>query len=104
MRLGVVNLTDEPPPFRQVGGSRTCAPATRTGGVPSSLGVEAVADDRVRRHRVGGSDDIMALLQSFRTAGVHLLILRSIATGIAEMLSQTRLLIERVLPEVAALN
>ena len=53
---------------------------------------------------VGGVEQIMALLQSFRAAGVHKFILRPIATGTDEMLAQTKRLIEHVLPEVAALN
>ena len=53
---------------------------------------------------VGGQDDIMALLQRFRDAGVHKFILRPIANGTEEFVAQTRLLIERVLPAVAALN
>ena len=53
---------------------------------------------------VGGCEEIMALLQRFRAAGVHKFILRPIAHGTEEMLSQTRLLIERALPEVSGLN
>ena len=53
---------------------------------------------------VGGSEEVMALLHRFRAAGVHKFILRPIASGTTEMLAQTKLLIERVLPEVAALN
>ena len=53
---------------------------------------------------VGDVEEIMALLQRFRNAGVHKFILRPIAQGTEDFVSQTRLLIERVLPEVAALN
>ncbi|MYH16715.1 MAG: LLM class flavin-dependent oxidoreductase [Gammaproteobacteria bacterium] len=53
---------------------------------------------------VGDVEDIMALLQRFRDAGVHKFILRPIAQGTEDFIDQTRLLIERVLPEVAALN
>ena len=53
---------------------------------------------------VGNVEDIMALLQRFREAGVHKFILRPIAQGTEDFIDQTRLLIERVLPEVAALN
>ena len=53
---------------------------------------------------VGGSAEIMALLNRFRAAGIHKFILRPIASGTDEMLAQTRLLIDKVLPEVAALN
>ncbi|MCY3792739.1 MAG: LLM class flavin-dependent oxidoreductase [Gammaproteobacteria bacterium] len=53
---------------------------------------------------VGDVEDIMALLQRFREADVHKFILRPIAHGTEDFIDQTRLLIERVLPEVAALN
>ena len=53
---------------------------------------------------VGGVDEIMALLRRFHEAGAHKFVLRPIASGTEDMLSQTRALIERVLPEVAALN
>ena len=46
----------------------------------------------------------MALLRRFRDAGVHKFVLRPIASGTEDMLSQTRALIEQVLPEVAAMN
>ena len=39
-----------------------------------------------------------------RNAGVHKFILRPIAQGTEDFIAQTRLLIERVLPEVAGLN
>ena len=53
---------------------------------------------------VGDVEEIMALLKRFRDAGVHKFILRPIAQGTEEFIDQTRLLIERVLPAVAALN
>ena len=53
---------------------------------------------------VGDVEDIMALLQRFRDAGVHKFILRPIAQGTEDFIDQTRLLIEQLLPEVAALN
>ena len=46
----------------------------------------------------------MALLHQFREAGVHKFVLRPIASGTEDMLGQTRQLVERVLPEVDALN
>ena len=46
----------------------------------------------------------MALLNQFRDAGVHKFVLRPIASGTEDMLEQTRQLIDRVLPEVEALN
>ena len=53
---------------------------------------------------VGGADEIMALLRRFHEAGVHKFVLRPIASGTEDMLSQTRALIDQVLPEVAAMN
>ena len=53
---------------------------------------------------VGGPEEIMALLRRFRDAGVHKFILRPIAHGTEDVIDQTRLLIERVLPEVAGLS
>lgn len=53
---------------------------------------------------VGGADEVMALLRRFHEAGVHKFVLRPIASGTDDMLSQTRALIEHVLPEVAAMN
>ena len=53
---------------------------------------------------IGGVDEIMALLSRFHAAGVHKFVLRPIASGTEDMLSQTRALIDKVLPEVAAMN
>ena len=53
---------------------------------------------------IGGAPEIMALLDEFRQAGVHKFVLRPIASGTEDMLDQTRLLVEKVLPSVAALN
>ncbi|MCZ6620195.1 MAG: LLM class flavin-dependent oxidoreductase [Gammaproteobacteria bacterium] len=53
---------------------------------------------------VGGTEEIMRLLADFRKAGVHKFILRPIAAGTADMMTQTERLLEEVLPEVRALN
>ena len=53
---------------------------------------------------VGGVEEMMALVHKFRTAGVHKFILRPIAAGTDEMLEQTRLLVEKLIPEINALN
>lgn len=53
---------------------------------------------------IGGSDQIMALLNEFRAAGIHKFILRPIASGTDEMIHQTKRMIEEVLPRVAELN
>lgn len=53
---------------------------------------------------IGGSEEIMALLHAFRQAGVHKFILRPIAYGTDDMIEQTQLMIDEILPEVAALN
>lgn len=53
---------------------------------------------------VGGSDDMLALLNRFRAAGVHKFVLRPIAADGDDFLRQTRLFVERLLPEVDTLN
>ena len=53
---------------------------------------------------VGGVSEMMALVHEFHAAGVHKFILRPIASGTEDMLSQTRLLVEKLLPEIDALN
>lgn len=53
---------------------------------------------------VGGCDEIMALLNRFRVAGAHKFVLRPIAAGTADVIAQTRRLIDEVLPAVARLN
>ena len=53
---------------------------------------------------IGGSEEIMTLLNAFRDAGVHKFVLRPIAFGTEDMLDQTRLMIEQILPEVANFN
>ena len=46
----------------------------------------------------------MNLLNEFRAAGVHKFILRPIAFGTEDMLEQTQLMIDEILPSVRALN
>ncbi len=53
---------------------------------------------------VGGVEDMMALVHEFRDAGVHKFILRPIASGTEEMLAQTRLMVEKLIPAIDALN
>lgn len=53
---------------------------------------------------VGGVAEMMALVHSFRDAGVHKFILRPIASGTQEMIEQTRKLVELLIPEIDALN
>ncbi|MDZ7669777.1 MAG: LLM class flavin-dependent oxidoreductase [Gammaproteobacteria bacterium] len=53
---------------------------------------------------VGGSTEMLALLREFHQAGVHKFVLRPIAADGADYIAQTRLFIEQLLPEVAALN
>lgn len=53
---------------------------------------------------VGDVEDMMALVHEFRAAGVHKFILRPIAAGTEEMITQTRLMVEKLLPEIDALN
>ena len=53
---------------------------------------------------VGDTAAMMTLVHEFRAAGIHKFILRPIASGTEDMLSQTKLMIERLLPEIDALN
>jgi len=53
---------------------------------------------------IGGVEEIMALLNRFRAAGVHKFILRPIAADGGDVMSQTERLIDEVLPEVRKLN
>jgi probable F420-dependent oxidoreductase len=53
---------------------------------------------------VGGVGEIMALLNEFRAVGVHKFILRPIASGTEDFIDQTRQFVDRLLPEVKALN
>ena len=53
---------------------------------------------------VGGVSEIMALLNEFRAVGVHKFILRPIASGTEDFIDQTRQFVDRLLPEVKALN
>ena len=60
--------------------------------------------DPSRLRAVGGTEEIMSLLNDFREAGVHKFILRPIAADPTEVMAQTQRLIDEVLPEVKALN
>ena len=52
----------------------------------------------------GDADDIMTLLQKFHAAGADKFILRPMASGTKDMQQQTDMMIERLLPLIAALN
>lgn len=52
----------------------------------------------------GDETDMMALIEKFHAAGAHKFVLRPMATGTADMLEQTRLMVEKLLPCVNALN
>ena len=53
---------------------------------------------------IGDVEDMMALVKDFHAAGVHKFVLRPIAAGTEDMLEQTRLMVELLLPEISALN
>jgi alkanesulfonate monooxygenase SsuD/methylene tetrahydromethanopterin reductase-like flavin-dependent oxidoreductase (luciferase family) len=53
---------------------------------------------------VGDSAEMLTLLNEFRAAGVHKFILRPIANGTEDFIDQTRRFIDRLLPEIKALN
>lgn len=53
---------------------------------------------------VGGVAEMLELMTAFRSAGVHKFVLRPIAVDGPDFVAQTRLFIDRLLPEVHALN
>ena len=53
---------------------------------------------------VGGVSEMMEMVHQFRAADVYKFVLRPIAAGTEDMIEQTRLLIEKLLPELYALN
>ncbi|HAK63256.1 MAG: LLM class flavin-dependent oxidoreductase [Pseudomonadota bacterium] len=63
-----------------------------------------VKDDPRGYYAVGGAEDILARLREFIAAGAHKFILRPVAANGDEMLAQTKLLIDEVLPEIDAMN
>lgn len=52
----------------------------------------------------GDRVDILELVNAFRAAGVHKFVLRPIAVDGDDFIAQTRLFIDRLLPEIQALN
>jgi len=52
----------------------------------------------------GDTSQILELLHKFHAAGAHKFILRPMALGTDDMLEQTRLMVEHLLPAVAAIN
>ena len=52
----------------------------------------------------GGVEEMMALVHDFKDAGVQKFILRPIASGTDEMIEQTQLMVEKLIPEIDALN
>lgn len=53
---------------------------------------------------VGDTAEMLALIERFRAAGVHKFVLRPIAADGDDFIAQTKLFIERLMPEIAALN
>ena len=70
----------------------------------NSLLEKRLAKDPSGYSAVGDVEDMMALVHDFRAAGVHKFILRPIASGTEDMLAQTKLMVEKLLPEIDALN
>ena len=70
-----------------------------TKGISARLGKDAK-----QYNAIGGTAEIMELLQDFLDSGAHKFILRPIASDTEDMIQQTKLLIEKVLPEIALLN
>ena len=53
---------------------------------------------------VGGVDEMMALVEDFHRAGAHKFILRPIAMGVTDMMEQTQLMVEQLVPAISAMN
>ena len=53
---------------------------------------------------VGGTDEILALAAKFHKAGVHKFILRPIASDAEDMIQQTKMLIEKTLPNFKGIS
>ena len=53
---------------------------------------------------IGDESDIMRRIEAYHAAGAHKFILRPMAQGTADTIEQTRLVVERVLPAIAAMN
>lgn len=53
---------------------------------------------------IGGVEEMMQLAREFLAAGVQKFILRPIASGNDDMINQTKMMIEQLLPEIDALN
>jgi alkanesulfonate monooxygenase SsuD/methylene tetrahydromethanopterin reductase-like flavin-dependent oxidoreductase (luciferase family) len=53
---------------------------------------------------IGGVDEMMALVKDFHAAGAHKFILRPIASGTADTIEQSKMLVEQLLPEINAMN
>jgi probable F420-dependent oxidoreductase len=60
--------------------------------------------DPSRLRAIGGAEEILALLNDFRAAGVHKFVLRPLAQDSADVMQQTERLIDEVLPVVKAMN
>ena len=53
---------------------------------------------------VGGVDEMMTLVEDFHRAGAHKFILRPIAMGVTDMMEQTQLMVEQLVPAISAMN
>lgn len=75
---------------------------------PAARNVKAlsrrVKDDPRGYLAVGSADDILVRIREFIAAGVHKFILRPIAADTEDVLTQTKLLIDEVIPQVEAMN
>ena len=76
---------------------------------PAVTGYHKLLKDRLGKDpagfmATGDTAEIVELLERFHAAGAHKFILRPMAVGTDDMLEQTRLMIEHLLPAVAALN
>ena len=65
---------------------------------------ERLGKDPKEYSAIGDADTMLELLKEFHEAGAHKFILRPIADGHADMIHQTKLLIEELMPRIAKLN
>lgn len=76
---------------------------------PVSRGYRAALEKRLGKDpspyvAIGDSEIIIERIRAYHAAGAHKFILRPMAADTDDMIAQTRLLIEQVLPAVAAMN
>ena len=65
---------------------------------------DLLGKDPKKYSAIGDAETMLELLKEFHEAGAHKFILRPIADGHADMIHQTKLLIEELMPRIVKLN